>query len=140
MKRCFKCGSDKPESDFYRHPAMGDGLLGKCKECTRSDVQKNYLAKRDRYVEYEKVRNRDDGRKQRKLHYQQISRKRSPEKHAARSAVGNALRDGRLIRLPCAYCGSEDVEAHHHDYAMPLDVKWVCFACHRSREHGQIVS
>lgn len=35
-KTCFKCGASKARSEFYKHPKMADGLLGKCKSCTRS--------------------------------------------------------------------------------------------------------
>ena len=104
---CFRCFKDLPPDDFYQHPKMKSGRLGKCKECTKSDVQANY-------------------RKRKAL---------SPEKYKARTAVGNAIRDGRLLRQPCEKCGYHKSQAHHHDYSKPLDVNWLCFACHR-KEHG----
>lgn len=67
----------------------------------------------------------------------QLDRKykaKSPEKYVARSAVGNALRSGRLVRQPCERCGAtERVEAHHEDYSRPLDVNWLCKDCHAQR-------
>lgn len=49
---------------------------------------------------------------------------------AARWAVSNALRDGRLVRGACESSGcAGKVEAHHEDYDKPLDVRWLC------REH-----
>ena len=41
MKTCFKCGACKPLVEFYKHPKMVDGHLGKCKCCTKADVKKN---------------------------------------------------------------------------------------------------
>lgn len=40
-KVCFKCGGEFPlnENWFYRHKYMGDGFLGKCRECARKDVK-----------------------------------------------------------------------------------------------------
>ena len=56
----------------------------------------------------------------------------NPEKRAAHVAANNALRDGRIVKLPCAFCGASDnLEAHHHDYSKPLDVTWLCRPCHR---------
>lgn len=34
VKTCFKCGKEKSLDEFYTHPRMKDGHLGKCKECT----------------------------------------------------------------------------------------------------------
>jgi hypothetical protein len=51
---------------------------------------------------------------------------RYPEKVAARTAVANALRDGRLTKAPCEKCGAEPAHAHHDNYAFPLDVRWLC--------------
>ena len=44
-KQCFKCKQTKDISEFYLHPKMGDGHLGKCKSCTRSDSDNRYKLK-----------------------------------------------------------------------------------------------
>jgi len=46
--------------------------------------------------------------------------------------------DGIVIKLSCEICGSEKSEAHHDDYAAPLDVRWLCRAHHRQHhvQHG----
>lgn len=51
----------------------------------------------------------------------------------ARSAVNNAIRDGRLTKpSKCEYCGIESsaLTGHHYDYSRPLDVEWLCSSCH----------
>jgi len=51
---------------------------------------------------------------------------------AAHGAVKTAIRQGKLTRQPCRDCGtSERVQAHHEDYAKPLDVVWLCPKHHR---------
>jgi ribosomal protein S27AE len=54
-----------------------------------------------------------------------------PQKEKARNAVRHAIDHGRLTRQPCEICGAATVEAHHDDYARPLDVRWLC-----RRHHG----
>lgn len=58
------------------------------------------------------------------------------EKMRARLAANNALRDGKIDRMPCASCGLYGEEMHHEDYAKPLDVIWYCRKCH-TRLHVQ---
>lgn len=55
--------------------------------------------------------------------------------------VRTAIRRGELVRPSnCVRCGKEDrpgsdgrstIQAHHADYSRPLDVEWICSACHR---------
>jgi hypothetical protein len=47
-----------------------------------------------------------------------------------------AVKRGEIKRpSTCAECNREGrVEAHHHDYAEPLNVAWLCKRCHM-REH-----
>jgi hypothetical protein len=61
-KVCFKCNIEKPLSDYYVHPQMGDGHLNKCKECTKTDADNHYKYKLETdptFKESEKKRARD---------------------------------------------------------------------------------
>lgn len=71
-------------------------------------------------------------------------RARNPEKDAAHRAVENfvkALSRRGLSKPDCQGCGiteaaaktaGKTIQAHHTDYAKPLDVTWVCGSCHIS--------
>lgn len=137
MKECFKCGEAKPLTEFYRHRSMADGHLGKCKECTKADSAARFAEKREEIREYDRRRSRTPKRRAKVRQYAANGRARSPEKAIARNAVANAIRDGRLVRLPCEVCGSPNSEGHHPDYSKPLDVVWLCRAHHRL-EHRRL--
>ena len=62
-------------------------------------------------------------------------REKQPKRRAAQVALGNAVRDGKINKLPCWVCGATKVEAHHPDYDAPLDVIWLCVPHHR-QAHG----
>ena len=126
-KTCFKCGSTKSIDDFYRHPQMGDGYLGKCKTCTRLDVRARRAENREYYNEYDRKRH---------------CAERATKSKKPHMAVANAIRDKRLVKPNnCQSCGKlaerkTDIVAHHHDYSKPLDVKWLCRQCHGA-EHAR---
>jgi len=68
-----------------------------------------------------------------------IQAERHPERHKARTAFGNAVRDGRVIAWPvCSVpecCGRP--QGHHPDYSRPLDVVWLC-AKHHKEAHALV--
>jgi hypothetical protein len=137
MKPCFKCGATLPLDDFYRHPNMPDGHLNKCKECTKRDVRANRRAKLDYYRQYDARRfNEDPTRRAKQYSMAAHLRRAQPDKYRARTAVSNALRDGRLQRQPCEVCGATKVEAHHDDYSRPLAVRWLCVEHHNAAHHS----
>lgn len=137
MKKCFKCGEEKPLDEFYTHIGMADGHLGKCKECAKEDTKKNYLLKREKYTKYERARAQTPKRKAMAIMYQKKRRLRSPQKYKANTMVGNAIRDGYLKKQPCVICGDENSQAHHDNYDLPFQVVWLCRAHHLER-HGKI--
>lgn len=57
-----------------------------------------------------------------------------------RNKLAWAVEAGR-IKKPnkCSECGRENcfIEAHHHDYSKPYDVRWFCRSCHK-KEHIKI--
>lgn len=132
-KICFRCKEPKDVSEFYKHPGTSDGLLGKCKSCTRKDVAKNRADNVDYYREHDRKREQTPERKLAKSIYQERHRYKNTDKYKARTAVGNAIRDGRLIRPDyCSCCDNKCTpEAHHEDYSKPLEVVWMCRECHK---------
>lgn len=66
----------------------------------------------------------------------------SEERRRASVLVAKAIKRGKLIPRPCEVCGFEGrcrdgrnkIHAHHDDYSKPLEVRWLCKACHH-KEH-----
>lgn len=127
MKVCFKCNVQKPLSDFYKHPAMADGHLGKCKICAKKDsyVHRHESPSREKILAYDRARG---GRQT--LKDLQDYRAKYPKKYKAHCAVNYAIKSKKLFKEPCEICGKEKVDAHHDDYDKPLNVRWLCSEHH----------
>jgi len=137
MKTCFKCGMVLPLTEFYRHPAMNDGHLGKCRNCAKRDVSENRRANGEYYRAYEASRSRRPYRIALKRQLALREAAEHPERVKARGKVARAIRSGHLAKSPCVICGHRArVEAHHDDYAKPLDVRWLCPSHHRLADRG----
>jgi ribosomal protein S27AE len=72
-----------------------------------------------------------------KYHYRKIQKERYPEKVLAREKAHYAITQGKLKRMPCEVCGELKVHAHHDDYSMPLNVRWLCRKHHRELHGGK---
>ena len=139
MKKCFKCGERKPLDAFYKHPQMADGRVNKCKECNRRDVKENRKTRIDYYRAYDRERGNRQTSEYRRRYNQD-----NPIKYGARTIVGNAVRDGRLTKPDqCSKCKDKTrLHGHHDDYAKPLEVRWLCAACHHQwhAKHGEALN
>ena len=132
LQVCFKCHILKPLSDFYRHLAMANGHLGKCKECNKKDTQANYRNRKDQYKVYYANRGKTEKRKAWNLNNQKKVRARHPLKYHCHSITSGAINRGKLLKQSCEICDSSlRVEAHHESYYEPLNVKWLCMKHHR---------
>lgn len=112
-KVCFKCGVEKPLSDFYKHHRMADGYLNKCKECTKLDISKNYFNKiKDKeWVEKERARGRE---KYARLGYK--------EKYKNMYNDGGYLYKNLSKKLKSRQVDLNDKEIHHWNYNEILSI------------------
>lgn len=148
-KACRKCEKHFPEvAGFYAKDST-------CKECRKQRVRQNRLEKIEYYKAYDAARANDPARIAARISYSKTLRGRisgarakqawaeqNPIKRSANSAVNNAVRDGKLTKsAACDVCAKTNcrINGHHDDYSKPLDVRWLCSACHRAwhKKHGE---
>jgi len=111
-KVCFKCGKEKKLSEFYVHKKMGDGHLGKCKECAKNDVREKYIEniQDESYMEKERIRGRE---KYKRLNY--VERTQYKKSYSSANRTVNSYLRSRGINL----LGKE---VHHWSYQEPYNV------------------
>lgn len=140
MKQCFKCFEILPISEFYKHPQMPDGHVNKCKTCNKKDVSQHRALNRERIRMYDRKRATLPHRVALAGATTRRWRAKYPERYVAHTLVNLAVKSGQLLKQPCERCGIHKVHGHHEDYSKPLEVVWLCAACHklRHRELGWV--
>jgi uncharacterized protein with PIN domain len=133
-KMCRGCRETKPVGEFYRHPQMSDGRLNHCKACKRKYAKDRHHEMMQDPGWRERERERGRTRDHKPATNGTIRRR-------ARTAVSNAVRDGRMTPADaCEDCGHDyrhhRREAHHEDYMKPLEVEWLCSLCHGRRHRN----
>lgn len=118
-------------------PALPSCVCGDCRLCRQREASAKW-----------RERNRKEAREADKrwrrspegLAWSRARYKRDKIKVAARRAVTNAVRDGRLEKGKCERLGPDckgRVEGHHEDYSRPLEVRWLCGHHHREVEREE---
>lgn len=127
-KLCNDCEKYLPDSEFYSGYETDDGLSSKCKGCTRAyaKARRQNTKTRTHILSSDRERNSTLRRRAQRGLYKLAEKERNPEKTVARNLVAKAIRTGLIERQPCVICGELPVEAHHEDYAYPLEITWVC--------------
>lgn len=136
--KCKVCEAEKDLCMFYKNDKT-------CKECRKEKVRSYRVLNIDKCRAYDKKRFKNDPRvRARHKRYRQTEKGKAAQKKSskkwqdnnlakryANNMVNNAVRDGRLKKLPCEICGEEKSHGHHDDYAYPLSVRWLCAAHHK---------
>jgi hypothetical protein len=137
LKKCFACQAILPFSEFYKHPQMADGHLGKCKSCHREAITQNRIKNLERIRKYDRDRGKKPERKKAASLVSKKWRASDPRIMRCHNAVARALKSGKLQKLSCERCGAMKTLAHHESYDEPLTVMWLCQPCHKQR-HKEI--
>lgn len=125
-----KCGSDAARQKQNAKRALNPDHF-------RAVANRTYARNREAVI----AKSREYGHSDRGRELQRLrsARRRVTEKEkiGARTALNNAIRDGRVVRGTCRDCGAPEAHGHHHDYSKPLDVIWLCTE-HHIAEHRRI--
>lgn len=134
---CRDCGEVKPLSEFSkdrRKPSGTGPYCIKCKSARCAVIRKRpyVMAKaalyaRERYQSHKENRAKYDKGRPRPG--------KDQTKALARRILQEHVKAGKIHKpSECQSCGLVCVtQGHHHDYEKPIDVEWLCPACHSMR-------
>jgi hypothetical protein len=169
MKECRCCKQTKTDNEFYKRARNLDGLYSYCKECTlkkdyydkREHVLKIAAVYRDKNKQNISRREaerrlkdpeRFEKDKLKHLKWSQKNRYRlnewqrnwyqnNKEKRRAHVVLSRAIGSGKIMRPnECSECKKQcKPDGHHLDYNKPLEVVWICRACHSRKSPRTVI-
>ena len=139
-KRCSKCKTFKPLSEFYTDRHHKDGKTWWCKVCV--NISTNRYKKTEKGQQINRYCSRryaqtEDGKRNRVTVFARYM-KNNPQKIRTRANVRSAVYRGRLkpaLHYHCRICWSQAEEYHHHRGYEPehtFDLIPLCKICHVS--------
>ena len=139
-KKCSVCGVVKPVMEFPTHtyPSGKIRPLAFCSICHAKRCRDWYYKNKDRRKAYNST---PQGLARMRKSFEAY-RLRHPDKTSAHIKAMTARRSGKLIRpTECSSCRKPCIpQGHHEDYSKPLEVIWLCRACHGAihRKHKDV--
>jgi hypothetical protein len=134
-KRCRECKEVKPVSEFNKLKRAADGLQDRCRSCFSEYNRQRYASNKERFKS--DIYSYREQNPDKVLHSRMVTHSKNPTPRNAYRVVEAAISAGKVVRPDrCHGCGCSNqehrIEAHHYDYAYPLEVTWLCTPCHRS--------
>lgn len=134
-KRCSRCRRSLALSNFNCWPrAKVVYVQSKCKPCLLQYKREWNFKHRKKLNKQKRAYFRTQHGKEVHSRNSATYKKRYRGKCWARWTLNNAIRDGRIKRLPCEVCGNPKSEGHHKNYTEPFVVRWLCQVHHRIEE------
>lgn len=133
--RCAACKGAKTRLHREQHPELWLAYYARNGKTQRE--KPGYRERARPREERFRQKHKNDPQRKRKLADKAKLMRKNPITRVrieSRLATRRAIEAGKLMREPCLRCGAVKVEAHHEDYARPLEVKWLCRRCHAA-EH-----
>lgn len=153
IKRCTKCKSDKPETEFYKWKLGKDGLRSHCKQCHRESASSYYKRNTEKCLEWNRKyaqNNKERVAEIRSAYYQENKewiaewKSQYQKNNKAMFAEATARRKSAKLNATPAWLTEDDLDViawtyeaakdredatgveHHVDHVIPLQGKDVC--------------
>lgn len=126
MKRCTKCGNDKPLCDFHKRSQSRDGLSSWCKPCARTANNERRKLNVERERERTKrwhAANREVSRARANEHYHNNKDRHRDKRMQRKYGIGIEDYDALLLLQggKCAICGRAQPTRGDHRFQVDHD-------------------